>query len=155
MKKNIIQLGLLGFPLGIAIGFIISIIFSILIGDGLFYPVNPQLIKTAGDELSGVIIQTLLCGIIGSGFSIISIIWNIDSWSIAKQTGVYFSLACVIMFPISYMANWMPHSVKGILSYVGMFVTVFIFFWLIQYFIWKIKIKKMNEKIKTNGSSMF
>ncbi len=46
MKKKMIQRGLLGFPLGIAIGFVITVIISMCIGDGSFYPVTPELIDT-------------------------------------------------------------------------------------------------------------
>ena len=42
MKKKMIQRGLLGFPLGIAIGFVITVIISMCIGDGSFYPVTPE-----------------------------------------------------------------------------------------------------------------
>ena len=80
-----------------------------------------------------------------------SVIWEIDSWSLAKQSGIYFAIACVIMFPISYFANWMPHSTAGILSYVGIFVAIFLTAWVTQYSVWKRKIKKMNEGIKDNN----
>ena len=52
MKKKMIQRGLLGFPLGIAIGFVITVIISMCIGDGSFYPVNPELIDTMKNELN-------------------------------------------------------------------------------------------------------
>ena len=42
MKKKMIQRGLLGFPLGIAIGFVITVIISMCIGDGSFYPVRSE-----------------------------------------------------------------------------------------------------------------
>ena len=44
MKKKLILRGLLGVPLGIAIGHIITVIVSLCIGDGLFYPVRPELV---------------------------------------------------------------------------------------------------------------
>ena len=50
MKKKMIQRGLLGFPLGIAIGFVITVIISMCIGDGSFYPVTPELIDTMKNE---------------------------------------------------------------------------------------------------------
>ncbi|MGL5440525.1 MAG: DUF3021 domain-containing protein [Filifactoraceae bacterium] len=153
MKKNMIQRGLLGFPLGIAIGFVITIIVSICIGNGLFYNVTPELIETMGNELNAVIIQTVLSGIIGTGFAMTSIVWEIDSWSLAKQSGVYFAIACIIMFPISYITNWMKHSAVGILLYVGIFIAIFVVTWLIQYCVWKSKIKKMNNKIKNSNDA--
>lgn len=147
MKKKILTRGLIGFPIGIAIGVVITIIISICIGKGAFYPVRPELSETMGSELNAVILQTALCGIIGSGFAMASVIWELDSWSLIKQSGIYFLIISVIMLPIAYIANWMEHSVAGILSYAGIFVAIFIVVWLIQYFIWKSKIKKMNECI--------
>lgn len=153
MKKKMIQRGLLGFPLGIAIGYVITVIISICIGDGFFHPVNPELVNKMGSELNAILIQTGLSGIMGTGFAMASVIWEIDSWSLAKQSGVYFAIACVIMFPISYFANWMPHSTGGILSYVGIFVAIFVITWLVQYFVWKRKVKRMNDGVRKSNNA--
>lgn len=64
MKKQILSRGLVGFPVGIAIGFVITLIISAYIGDGSYYPVTPELIGSMGNELNAVILQTVLCGII-------------------------------------------------------------------------------------------
>ena len=124
MKKKLIQRGLLGFPLGIAIGFVITIFISIGVGQGNYYAVRPELMDVMGGELNAVILQTVLCGIMGSCFAMASVIWD-----------------------IAYVTNWMEHTMIGILSYVGIFVAIFISVWLIQYFIWKMKIKRMNERV--------
>lgn len=147
MKKKLIARGILGFPIGIAIGFVITIIISACVGDGCFYPVTPELLDTAGSELSAVIVQTALCGVMGTGFAMASLIWEIDSWSLAKQSGIYFAIACMIMLPIAYAANWMEHSVIGFLSYAGIFIVIFLLVWLIQYLAWKGKINKLNDGV--------
>ncbi len=151
MKRKLILRGLFGFPVGVAIGFVITIIISVCVGDGSFYPVTPELIVTMGNELNAVILQTVLCGIMGAGFAMASVIWEMDSWSLAKQSGIYFSVACIVMLPIAYVTNWMKHTVGGILAYVGIFVVIFLVVWLIQYSAWKRKIKKMNDSIKKSG----
>ena len=87
----------------------------------------------------------------GAGFAMASVIWEIDSWSLAKQSGIYFAIACAVMFPISYVANWMPHSIAGVLSYAGIFAVIFVLVWLIQYFVWKRKVRRMNERIRGSG----
>ena len=148
MKNQIIKRGLVGFPVGIAIGFVITLIISACIRDGSYYPVTPELIGSMGNELNAVILQTVLCGIIGSGFAMASVIWDIDSWSLAKQSAIYFLIACIIMFPIAYITNWMKHSIAGVLSYVGIFVVIFVIAWLVQYLSWKRKIKRMNDCFK-------
>ena len=50
MKKKLIGRGLLGFPVGIAIGYVITVIISICIGDGFFYPVTPELVNKIGER---------------------------------------------------------------------------------------------------------
>ena len=147
MKKKLLLRGLLGVPLGIAIGHIITVIVSLCIGDGLFYPVRPELVGAMRGELNAVLLQTALCGIMGAGFAMASVIWEIDSWSLAKQSGVYFLIISVVMLPIAYFANWMKHSITGVLSYVGIFVMIFAAVWISQYLLWKRRIKKMNARI--------
>ena len=124
MKKKVILRGLFGLPVGIAIGFVITLLISICIGDGAFYPVTPELIQTMGNQLNAVILQTILCAILGGGFAMASVIWEID-----------------------YFANWMKHSIAGVLSYVGIFVMFFAAVWISQYLLWKRRIKKMNARI--------
>ena len=147
MKKKIIMRGLLGLPTGIAIGFVITLIISACIGNGSFYPVTPELIDTMGNELNAVILQTVLCAVMGVGFAAASVIWELDSWSLAKQSGIYFAIISVIMLPIAYVTNWMKHTALGVLSYVAIFVAIFIVVWLSQYLLWKRKIKKMNALV--------
>lgn len=148
MRKSIIRRGAVGFPTGVAIGFVITILISMAVGDGNYYPVTRELMENMRNELNAVILQTILCGIMGTGFGMASVVWDVDSWSLAKQSGIYFSIACVVMFPTAYAMSWMKHDLLGIMSYVGIFVAIFIVVWLIQYFTWKARLKKMNAEIR-------
>jgi len=148
MLKKCIGRGLLGLPLGIAIGYCIAIVISACIGDGQFHPVAKELIDTTGSELAAVVLQTVLSGLMGAGYAAASVIWEIDSWSLARQSGVYFAVACVLMFPIAYIANWMEHSLAGFLSYAAIFVGIFVCVWLSQYFVWKSRVRSMNEQLQ-------
>ena len=105
-----------------------------------------------GNEQNAVIFQTILCGVMGTVFAMASVIWEIDSWSLAKQSGIYFAIACAIMIPAAYVTNWMKHSIFGILFYVGIFFLIFLIAWLFQYLAWKNKIRKMNEKVKSHNA---
>lgn len=98
MKKQIVKRGLVGFPIGIAIGFVITLIISVCIGDGLYYPVTLELIGSMGNELNAVILQTVLFGIMGSGFAMASVIWELDSWSLAKQSAYILCLHVLLCF---------------------------------------------------------
>ena len=148
MKKKIMKRMWIGLPVGIAMGYIITLIISACIGDGAFYPVAPEFAEKMGNELNAVILQTVLCGVIGVGFAAASVIWELDSWSLAKQSGAYFLVIGIILLPIAYVANWMQHSVVGFLSYIGIFAGIFFAVWLSQYLCWKQRIKKMNDRVR-------
>ena len=153
MKKKAFLRGILGFPLGITIGHIISVLCSLVWGNGTFEPCVPSLIATAGNEINAVILQTLLCGVIGASFAASSVVWEFENWSIAKQTGFYFLINAVCMLPTAYFLNWMEHSFIGFLIYFGIFTFYFAIIWLIQYFVWKHILKKMNAKLHSLSDS--
>ena len=147
MKKKIFYRALIGFPIGISIGNLIMILISLGWANGYYSPCVPDLITAMGNEINAVIIQTVLCGLLGSGFSVSSVIWEIEDWSIVKQTGIYFLIISVIMLPIAYFMYWMEHSVTGFLSYFVIFILIFAVIWIVQFIIGKKNIKRMNEKL--------
>ena len=145
MKKKIVLRGLLGFPFGLAIGYVITILISLILADGFYSPCVPALAAVMGSEIKAVLLQAFLCGILGSGFASASVIWEIEDWGLVKQTGIYFLIVSVIMLPIAFVAHWMEHSLKGILSYFGVFVIIFLSIWMIQYTAARHNVKKMND----------
>lgn len=148
MFKKICLRGLIGFPLGIAIGYIITIISSLIWGQGYYSPCVPIFIEIVGSEIGAVIVQAILTGIIGLSFAASSTIWEMDQWSLTKQTAIYFIITVMTMFPIAYLTGWMDHSLVGFIIYFGVFVLIFIIIWFIQYMIYKKQIQAINEKIK-------
>ena len=147
MKKKIIKRSLLGIPLGITMGYLITILSSLVWANGYYSACVPELIAIMGNEINAVILQTILCGILGAVFAASSVIWEIDSWSIVKQTGIYLIIILVIMLPIAYFAYWMEHSVVGFLIYFGIFTLIFVIIWVIQFSIGRYNVRKMNGKL--------
>ena len=150
MKKEFARRVFVGLLGGIVISYLITIGISIAIGDGSYYPCVPSLIERFGNELTAIIMQTALSAVLGAGFAGSSIIWEMDEWSLLKQTSIYFGIVSVLMMTIAYICEWMEHSVKGILSYFGIFVAIFIAVWIVQYLIWKVRVSRIKEKIQKN-----
>ena len=144
MKKKIMLRSILGFPLGRALGYLITIIISLRWADGYYVPCEPELITFMGNEINAVILQAFLCGLLGVGFAASSVIWEIDHWGLVKQTGIYFFIVSVIMMPIAYVTYWMEHSLTGFLRYFGIFGLIFVIVWAVQFIIGKHNVKKMN-----------
>ena len=82
MKKGIFVRIFVGLAGGIAISYLITIIISAAIGDGVYYPCVPSLVERYQNELAAVIVQTILSAVLGAGFSAASLIWEKDEWSL-------------------------------------------------------------------------
>lgn len=150
MKKELLFRLFIGFLGGVVLSYFITIAISLIIGDGNFYPCVPGLTERFGNEVTAVVIQTVLSAILGAGFAGCSLIWEKDEWSLLKQTGIYFLIASVLMMTVAYVCEWMEHSVKGVLSYFGIFLGIFIVVWLVRYMIWKVRISKIKEGLQNN-----
>jgi len=153
MKKKFFLRCVLGFPLGLAIGYSISIITSLIWANGFYSPCVPELVVMMGSEINAVLVQALLCGILGMGFAASSVIWEIEQWGLVKQTGIYFLIASLIMMPIAYVTYWMEHSLKGVISYFGIFAFIFAVVWIAQYIRAKQNVRKMNETLDKQRDS--
>lgn len=148
MKKELFFRACSGALGGIVICYFITIGISLIMNDGVYYACVPSLIDRFGNEVSAVMVQTLLSAILGVGFAGSSILWEKDEWSLLKQTTVYFSIVSVLMMSVAYVCEWMEHSFMGFLYYFITFFVIFLVVWVIQYLIWKVRIARMNRKIK-------
>lgn len=153
MKKKIMLRLALGFPIGVTIGQIISIVISLIWAKGYYAPCVPELAIAMGNEINAIVLQTILCGLLGMGFAASSLIWEIEHWGITKQTAIYFLLVSFIMMPIAYFTYWMEHSLVGFLRYFGIFALIFAIVWVIQFTIGRKNIRKMNENLRSYKES--
>lgn len=149
MKKKVILRCISGFPIGLSIGYLITIVISLIWADGYYASCVPELAERMGSEIGAVTLQALLCSILGMGFGGCSVIWEIESWGIAKQTGIYFLIVSLIMMPIAYVTYWMEHSIQGIVSYFAIFILIFAIVWVIQYSRAKHNVRHMNKKMES------
>lgn len=150
MFKTIVKRSLLGAVIGVFISHVIAIIVSLCIGDGAFYAVVPQLTESTGSELNAVLLQTVCSVLYGAVFAGVSVVWELDNWSILKQTVVHFLVVSIATLPVAYVTQWMHHSVLGMIIYFGIFAVIYAFIWFGQYMAVKSNIIQMNTKV--NGS---
>lgn len=145
--KKIVSRVLYSFPIGISCSVGISLFLSLLFGEGKYYPFAASLVSFTGSEVKAMLLQTMLSGILGSVFGGMSFIWEIERWSILKQTAVYFLSVSIPMMGISYLLYWMEHSLNGFLLYFLIFVMVFFVVWLFNFAIYWFKVRRINEEL--------
>ena len=85
MKKKAFLRALIGAPIGLTISVVLTILVSVTIGDGKFYPVQPELTTLCGGELTAVALQTAASLLYGAVWAAASVIWETD-WSLLRQT---------------------------------------------------------------------
>ena len=56
MKKKVILRCLIGAPIGLALSYLITVVISLAVADGNFYPVVPKLIQDCGNEINAVLL---------------------------------------------------------------------------------------------------
>lgn len=151
MKKKVFLRAMIGAPIGVSVSFIITLIISIMINKGEYYPVVPQLTTLCGNELNAVVIQTACSLLYGAAFGGASAVWECENWSLLKQTVLHCLVVSTASFPIAYFMYWMPHSFWGIVGYVAVFFFIYFFIWFSQFFAMKKKIRAINDKVKADS----
>ena len=117
MKKKVIKRCLFGAPIGLLISHIILLITSIFLSvatkkyEGDFLPAPWSLIEFCGSELNAVIIQTICSLIFGAAFGGASVIWEIENWSLLKQTVLHLIIISVSSLPIAYCMYYLARSI--------------------------------------------
>lgn len=145
--KKIVSRVLYSFPIGISCSVGVSLFLSLLFGEGKYYPFAASLVFFTGSEVKAMLLQTMLSGILGSVFGGMSFIWEIERWSILKQTAVYFLSVSIPMMGISYLLYWMEHSLNGFLLYFLIFVMVFFVVWLFNFAIYWFNVRRINQEL--------
>ena len=148
MKKKVILRCLLGAPIGLALSYLITVVISLAVADGNFYPVVPELIQDCGSEINAVLLQTVCSLLYGAAWAGASVIWEMESWSLLRMTVTHLAVCSLATFPIAYFMRWMAHDVSGILLYFGIFFVIYLFIWLTQYGAMCRRVRQMNDRVK-------
>ena len=147
MKKQIFLRGLLGGVMGIAISTLVSLIVYAFIGNGAYNAFVPDLAVTFGSDYNAMLMQTLLSFVTGASWGASSIMWEIESWSLAKSTALNFLTNSAVSLPIAYVLGWMPRNAAGIVSYIVMFIAIYVSIWAGTYFFIRKNLSEANSKL--------
>ena len=139
LRKKALLLSSIGFVLGIVVGVCFQLISK------------PELLSLTGHTLTKILYY-LFCGLLGVLGMGGSVIYDIESWSILRCTVTHFLITFggFVAFYTGLVAigvSDMPPVGIRIIILVG-FVAVYFCIWLIQYLIYRHKVKKMNAKLR-------
>ena len=150
MKKKIILRALMGAPIGLTICMFVTIIVSACMGGGEYSAAHPGLIDFCGNELTAVILQMVGSMFYGAVWSAASVIWEVERWSLMRQTVLHFLVCSLSALPIAYLMHWFPHNIFGALGYFATFFFSYLGIWLGQYISMRKRIRQFNKKVANN-----
>lgn len=148
MKKKVLFRCVFGAFAGLTISTLITIAISCVVGDGNYYPVALGLIGECGSELNAMIVQTVCSMVYGAAWAGASLIWEVDGWSLLRQTVTHLLICSLSALPIAYFLHWMPRTLGGIAMYFAIFFGIYLGIWLWQYGSMKARVRRMNEKFR-------
>lgn len=148
MLKMAVKRGLIGAPIGVMICTAITIFISLAVGDGHFYPIPHELIDACGSEITAAVIQFVCSMVYGAVFGASAVIWQIEKWSLLRQTVTHLAIIAAVTFPIAYLMHWMEHSVGGVLGYMALTLAIYAVIWAAILLRIHRRIKRLNAEIR-------
>lgn len=151
MKKKVLFRCVFGAFAGLTISTLITIAISCVVGDGNYYPVALGLIGECGSELNAMIVQTVCSMVYGAAWAGASLVWEVDGWSLLRQTVTHLLICSLSALPIAYFLHWMPRTLGGIATYFAIFFGIYLGIWISQYGSMKARVRKMNERFQQDA----
>ena len=152
MMKKIIKRTLIGLPAGMLVGYVITLLISLVRGEGEYFPVVPAMAERFGSELNAVLIQTGMCALIGAVSGGATVIWESERLGILAQTVIHYILITGSVLGSAYVCEWCERTPGGILFYLALFTVSYIVIWLSLTLSIRAKLRKINEAVAEDGA---
>ncbi|CAH1856143.1 DUF3021 domain-containing protein [Convivina intestini] len=132
---------------GVFIGFMSALLFSWLYQSDVFQPSSPKFVAHISDNLTAVTISAVIWALMGIVFSTAQMIFEVESWSITKQTVLHFITTYTGYTILAILAGWFPLNFWYLLQYSLIFVVVYIIIWSISMYIARRNVRELNQEL--------
>jgi cellulose synthase/poly-beta-1,6-N-acetylglucosamine synthase-like glycosyltransferase len=145
--KSTIKRALLGFPLGVFASTTIVLAIALARGDSAFSAAAPDLVRITGSVTGAFLLQYVLSGILGSTFAGASIIFQVDNWSLLRQTVTHFAITFAVMMVVATTCQWAPASTIGLAVYIGVYIMIYVLIWASVTLYWRRRVAQVNAAL--------
>ena len=146
--------GALSFPIGVGVSQLVNILISLGMGHGAYLSVLPDFAARFPNEITAVIVQALLTGLLSSTFAASSVFFSVDKWSFLRQCATHFAVTAAVWLPVVWLV-WTPRTSPAVESLVAVsvnLVAVYAVTWGSQVAVNRRTAKAINEKIQSEES---
>lgn len=149
--KEIVKRALLGVAISLAVSQLITMIVSLCIHNGTYYPYYPVLERKYGSQMAAMCIQTVVNAVYGIIFGTSTFIFSKDRWSLTRQTITHFVIITSSCLLGGWLCYWYPHKLSGILIALAEYVVTYFIIWFCVYQSYKKSIKQINQMNQESG----
>ena len=146
--KTIIKKSVGGFCIGVTLGVIISLVFAKLWANGGYVPSTPTFMAQYATEWSAMLVSVILWGGMGIVFTLTSMVFERETWSLLKMTATHYLVTLVLFFPLAYLAGWFPHTSAASFGFFLIYTLTYVVIYLLNYLVIWLDVRKINKKIK-------
>ncbi|QHT46184.1 DUF3021 domain-containing protein [Halobacillus sp. ACCC02827] len=125
--------------IGIFFGAFLSVLTTYAIfffGDVTVFQADPFIKNSLG---------SMFCGWF---FSVTPLLFEIESWSLFRQTAVHFLIVTCLFFPLSAWVGWMPFTLTSLLFFIAVFLVLYGVIWLGFYLYFRHESRKLNQQLE-------
>lgn len=150
MKRRLINHFLFGLPLGVTYGLLVTLGYSYAWGAHVYSPSTPVFVSASSNSLNVLSFSILIWALMGALFAVAVLIFEMDHWSLARQTLTHFCVTLVGFMALAYLAGWYPLNLTSLSSEVLVFVVIYLVFWFSSMLRTRRNVAAINRKIKKN-----
>lgn len=101
---------------------------------------------------SMVIFQFLICLFTGFYCAAISVVYEIEHWSLLRATLTH-AILISLYFPIAYVAGWLPTGLLPMIGFIIYFIVIYGVIWFSFKRYFDKQAKQLNEQLKQLNSN--
>ena len=151
MLKTALKRGALSFLIGMGVSQLVNILISLGLGHGAYLSVLPDFAARFPNEITAVIAQALLTGLLSFTFAASSVFFLVDRWSFLRQCATHFAVTAAVWLPVVWLV-WIPRTSPALRALVIIsinFVAVYAITWGAQVAVNRSTARAINEKIQS------
>lgn len=91
----------------------------------------------------GTLFAALVFGVVSAA----SVIYDVERWTLARQTVVHFAVMIVTVLPLLFVSGWFPtRTASDYLAVVGMFLLVGLVLWTAAFLVLGVLVPRLQSR---------
>lgn len=152
MWKKSVSRGVVSFALCVTVNILVLMIKTMstvkMTGDAQAMPeLVPEYAAFFDNPFMALMVQTLLCGLIGFAFGCCSVIMEIAKWSMVRQAVAHFLLTACVWVPVSIFCWGLGRYLISFISVFLSMVFTYTVVWTCQIIICRREVARINAQL--------